>query len=147
MRVTVFFSDNVRDDLLKFAVIAAKYQGKWVFCKHKERNTLECPGGHREPGERIEETAKRELWEETGANVFHLEAIGPYGVEQDGSVTYGMLYAAWITELGPLPQMEIERIELVADFPQNWTYPLIQPKLLEQAKHFFADRKKDKSQR
>lgn len=144
--MTIFFSDNIRDDLLKFAVIAAKYQDKWVFCKHKERDTLECPGGHREPGERIEETAKRELWEETGANVFRLETIGPYGVEQDGQTTYGMLFAAHITELGPLPQMEIEQIELVADFPRNWTYPLIQPKLMEQAKRYFACRKEDKSQ-
>ena len=28
--------------------------GKWVFCRHKERNTWEIPGGHREMGEAIE---------------------------------------------------------------------------------------------
>jgi len=38
-----------------------------VFCKHKDRDTFEFPGGHREKDEKIEETAKRELWEETGA--------------------------------------------------------------------------------
>ena len=35
--------------------------GKWVFCKHKERDTFEVHGGHREFGEDIIETAKREL--------------------------------------------------------------------------------------
>ena len=61
------FYDKVDDALLKFAVIIAKSQGKWVFCKHKERNTYEVPGGRREPNESILETAKRELSEETGA--------------------------------------------------------------------------------
>ena len=47
----VRFYEKVNDDLFKFAVIASKSDGKWVFCKHKERETYEMPGGHREPGE------------------------------------------------------------------------------------------------
>ena len=47
--------------------IRDRSNGKWVFCKHKERDTYEVPGGHREAGENILETAKRELQEETGA--------------------------------------------------------------------------------
>ena len=62
----VKFYDLVDDALLKYAVIIAKYQGKWVFCRHRERDTLEAPGGHREPGETILEAARRELAEETG---------------------------------------------------------------------------------
>lgn len=63
----VNFYDSINDSMLKFAVIIARHNGKWVFCKHKERNTWEAPGGHREDGEDILETAKRELYEETGA--------------------------------------------------------------------------------
>ena len=33
--------DNIDDSMLKFAVIIARHNGKWVFCKHKERNTWE----------------------------------------------------------------------------------------------------------
>ena len=44
----VKFYENINDELLKFAVIIAKHQDKWVFCKHKERDTYEIPGGHRE---------------------------------------------------------------------------------------------------
>ena len=56
----VKFYDTVDDSLLKFAVIISQSNGKWVFCKHKERDTYEAPGGHREVGEDILETAKRE---------------------------------------------------------------------------------------
>ena len=47
----VNFYDEVDDSLLEFTVIISKSNGKWVFCKHKERDTFEVPGGHRETGE------------------------------------------------------------------------------------------------
>lgn len=34
----VNFYDDAYDSLLQFAVIIAKHNGKWVFCKHKERS-------------------------------------------------------------------------------------------------------------
>ena len=71
----VKFYDTVDDSLLKFAVIISQSNGKWVFCKHKERDTYEAPGGHREVGEDILETAKRELQEETGAIQFNIKPI------------------------------------------------------------------------
>lgn len=45
--------DEVDDVELKFAVIMTKYKNKLVFCKHRERETYEMPGGHREAGETI----------------------------------------------------------------------------------------------
>ena len=36
----VKFYDTVDDSLLKFAVIISLSNGKWVFCKHKERDRL-----------------------------------------------------------------------------------------------------------
>mgnify|MGYP003490926904 CR=1 FL=1 len=45
--LTVNFYDNVDDKKLKFAVIISKTQGKWGFCKQRERNTYEVLGGHR----------------------------------------------------------------------------------------------------
>ena len=44
----VNFYDNIEDDFLKFAVIVSRSQCNWELCKHKERNTYECPGGHRD---------------------------------------------------------------------------------------------------
>ncbi len=130
----VNFCESVNDEFLQFAVIISKHNGKLVFCKHKERNTYEFPGGHREENELIFDTAKRELWEETGAIKYRLEPVCVYSVERDGEETFGMLYFADIIEFGELPSFEIEKIELLDVLPQKWTYPLIQPLLLKQVK-------------
>lgn len=133
----VRFYSNIEDNKLGFAVIVAKYKGKWVLCKHKDRDTYEFPGGHREAGEDILETAKRELYEETGAVNYIIEPVSIYsycgidGVIEDDIETFGKLYYADIIKIGKLPNFEIERIELFGRLPDNWTYPEIQPKLLE----------------
>lgn len=129
----VEFYDKIDDALLAFAVIVSRNQGKWVFCKHRERDTLECPGGHREPGESILDTAKRELFEETGALEYDITPVCAYSVDQDSKITYGMLYFSDIACLGPLPELEIESVILTDSLPQRWTYPEIQPMLLQKA--------------
>lgn len=131
--MSVNFYEAVEDSLLKFAVIVAKTNGKWVFCKHKSRDTLEIPGGHREPNENIIDTAKRELIEETGAIDFDLKPICVYSViEKDnfnGEETFGLLCYADIKSFGEI-NSEIERIIITDELPTNWTYPKIQPYLL-----------------
>ena len=96
----VNFYDSIDDSMLEFAVIIAKHNGKWVFCKHRERCTWEVPGGHREQGEDILETAKRELYEETGAINFEINPICIYSVTApdnfNGKETFGKLFFAEI---------------------------------------------------
>lgn len=136
--VKVNFYDSIEDELLKFAVIISKTDGKWVFCKHKERDTYEVPGGHREPGENILDTAKRELYEETGAIDFEIKPICVYSViapdNFDGVETYGMLYYADIKSFEKELHSEIERILITEELVEKWTYSHIQPKLIEEAK-------------
>lgn len=131
----VRFYDEAEDALLKFAVIAAQSGGKWVFCRHKERTTLEIPGGHREPGESVDQTAARELREETGAKTFTLRPVCVYSVVRDDAAeSFGGLYTAEISSFGAL-HSEIEEIFLLEEPPEgNWTYPEIQPRLVEEVR-------------
>lgn len=132
----VKFYDKIDDDLLKFAVIISKSNGKWVFCKHRDRDTYEVPGGHREAGELIEDAARRELKEETGALEFSITSICVYSVtgknrvNDTGEETYGMLYFADITEFEKELHSEMEKVVLLDELPDEWTYPLIQPLLI-----------------
>ncbi|MBR3293457.1 MAG: NUDIX domain-containing protein [Oscillospiraceae bacterium] len=136
----VKFYDAAEDALLKFAVIISKSDDKWVFCKHKERNTFEVPGGHREHGEAILDTAKRELHEETGAVDFKIEPVCVYSVtgrnrvNDTGEETYGMLYYAEISEFETELHSEMEKVFKLDTLPTEWTYPFIQPKLIQEAK-------------
>lgn len=135
--MAVHFYEEVDDDLLRFAVVIAKTEGKYVFCKHRMRTTLEVPGGHREPGEAILDTAKRELYEETGATDFDIRPVCVYSVTAednfDGQESFGMLYFAEIRAFEQELHSEIEKIVVTDEMPSDWTYPDIQPKLMEEA--------------
>ena len=120
--VEVKFYDHAEDALLKFAVILARTGGKWVFCRHRGRD-------------------KRELREETGAVEFTIRPVCAYSVRGKTGThksaeeeTFGMLFMADITSFEAL-HCEIEAI-LVTDRPvDRWTYPLIQPRLLAEARN------------
>lgn len=136
-KMSARFYETVDDDLLKFAVIIAKHEGKFIFCKHKLRDTLEIPGGHREFGERIDDTAKRELIEETGAIDFDLKPICIYSVVKSVGIkqveSFGKLYFADVRSFEKELNSEIQYIVLTEQLPANWTYPTIQPELINEA--------------
>lgn len=137
--IQVNFHESTDDSLLKFAVIIAKSEGKWVFCKHKDRDTYEVPGGHREAGETIIETARRELMEETGAKDFTIKPVTVYSVKGKTRVNndpeeeiYGMVFVADITAFDKELHSEMEKILITDTLVDNWTYPMIQPQLIEE---------------
>ncbi len=133
----VNFYDEVDDVELKFAVIMTKYKDKWVFCKHRERETYEMPGGHREAGETINEAAVRELQEETGAIDFEIRPVSVYSVtgkarlNQSGAESFGMLFFAEVQSFKDTLESEIEKIEFFDKIPERLTYPEIQPYLYD----------------
>lgn len=134
LRVDFHSAAEVADERLQFAVIAARFEGQWIFCRHKARTTWEIPGGHREDGETIGQAARRELWEETGALEFSLSPVCVYSVMRESGTSFGMLFLADVQKLGELPRnMEIGEITLADELPESLTYAAIQPHLFAKA--------------
>ena len=52
-------------------------------------------------------------------------------VNDPGEETFGLLCFAEITEFAKELHSEMEKVVLMDELPENWTYPLIQPKLIE----------------
>ncbi|MDZ5010779.1 NUDIX domain-containing protein, partial [Clostridium perfringens] len=75
IKVNFYELNTIDDSKVKFAVIVTKYKGKLVYVRHKDRQTWEMPGGHREENESISKAASRELVEETGAKSFNITPI------------------------------------------------------------------------
>lgn len=126
MEVKTYALEEISDVQLIIAMIIAKYQGKTVYVRHKERTTFEIPGGHRELNETIEECAKRELMEETGATEFILKPLFILGVDREGIEDYGQVYIAEIKEFSNKLEYEMEEIVFLDDEPEENTYPDIQ---------------------
>lgn len=134
------YSLDINAKKLGFVVIQAKYQGKWIFVRHKNRTTWEISGGHIEAGESPDIAAIRELKEETGALDYQLIPVCNYSVDNDGIKTFGRLYYADIYQLGEL-EYEIEEIALSDELLSNLTYNQIQPYLFDRIIKFINDEK------
>ncbi|NLB89596.1 MAG: NUDIX domain-containing protein [Clostridiales bacterium] len=139
MKITFYPIEEMENEKYFAAVIVSRYRGKWIYVKHRERETWEIPGGRREPGENIITTANRELQEETGALDFTIYPLSAYGVKvAKKEETYGLLCYSEIDNIGELPEMEIEKIGLFDKEPEKLTYPDIQPILFKKARELMS---------
>ena len=73
----------------------------------------------------------------TGAVRFEIKPIcvylvtGKNRVNDTGEKTFGLLCFAQTTEFAKELHSEMDKVVLMDELPENWTYPLIQLKLIE----------------
>jgi 8-oxo-dGTP diphosphatase len=82
----------------KHVLVICRYEDSWLLTDHRERG-WEFPGGKCEAGETIEEAARREVREETGALIDDLQFIGEYEVKLDGLSFVKAIYWGQAAEL------------------------------------------------
>ena len=130
MRVITAELDELKT--YSYTVIFARYKGEWLYCRHKERDAFEAPGGGIDPGETPLEGAARELREETGAVKFSIFPAFDYTCFADTGFANGQVFYADIQELGPL-SMEFEMTEVRGfdTIPDKMRFPQILPVLYE----------------
>ncbi|MCP8967576.1 RNA deprotection pyrophosphohydrolase [Ectobacillus ponti] len=82
----------------KHVWVICRYRDQWLLTHHLRRG-LEFPGGKVEPGETPEEAAVREVREETGGIVSHLEYLGQYKVSGKDKIIIKNIYFAVISDV------------------------------------------------
>jgi len=103
-----------------YVVIAVRYDGGWLFVRHRKRGGYELPAGHPDKGEDSVEAAVRELMEETGALDFTLEPVTYYYVDTGSGKKFGRLFLAYVDTLGEITDKhEIEGVKVFRRLPRD----------------------------
>jgi 8-oxo-dGTP diphosphatase len=103
-QVQLSFKENSFTQISEHVLVICTFYHQWLLTKHKVRG-LEFPGGKREEGETLEEAAKREVYEETGASLKTMEWIGDYKVTSENQSFVKTIYYG-----------EVERLEQKEDY-------------------------------
>jgi 8-oxo-dGTP diphosphatase len=81
-KVELTFTTNAFQQPAKHVLVICQYKGAWILTNHKVRG-LEFPGGKVEEGESLKESARREVYEETGAILDEMIQIAEYKVSEE----------------------------------------------------------------
>ncbi|MCR5005372.1 MAG: NUDIX domain-containing protein, partial [Clostridiales bacterium] len=117
-----------------YVVICSFYKDKIILSRQKKKQTWETQGGHIEAGETPMETAKRELFEESGIrNAEIIPICDYYGYDADSHAN-GMVFAAIVHEMGDLPDSEMAEVKAFIHMPEELSYPMVTPLLFEESR-------------
>ena len=103
----------------KHVWIITRFNDQWLLTMHGDRG-MEVPGGKVEEGESAPEAAIREVFEETGGVVNHLEFIGQYYVDGKSDYIIKNVYFANVDEMSEQAHyFETDGPVLLDELPRN----------------------------
>lgn len=109
---------------IEFVSCVAHQQNQILFCKWQDNDFWIIPGGRVDSGETAEETAHRELLEETGATLKNIEVLCYMHCFMYNLEYWGIAYFGEIEALGtPLDFEEVSDASLFSYFPENPSEP------------------------
>lgn len=110
---------DVVPETYKSVLVFIKEDKKWLMVRNKFRS-WEFPGGHKEQGETIFETAKREAFEEAGVDIQNIQYVGFYRLAS-GHTT--LIVTANVEKFHAIPE-EFETVErkFMSQFPRSLSF-------------------------
>ena len=123
----------------RYVVVCSLYQDQWLLSRHRKRDTWETQGGHIEAGEAPIQTARRELYEESGVQDAQIIPVCDYCGYDDYGHANGMVFLALVRSLGEMPESEMQEARLFQQLPDKLTYPDVTPRLIAEAQRVWEN--------
>ena len=101
-KVKFFNIGQIPEGQIRTVAVGVRVSGKWLFCQPKDGGAWELPMGAREPVQALEAAARQTLYAVAEITEAEIQPVCPYGIEEKGVCTYGMLFFAQVKELQPL---------------------------------------------
>ncbi|MDP4172268.1 MAG: nucleoside triphosphatase YtkD, partial [Bacillota bacterium] len=97
-KVELSFDQNPFNEEAMHVLVLCRFGDDWLLTNHKQRG-FEFPGGKREYGETLEDAARREVQEETGASLSELVKLGEYRVTFEEQAFVKAIFFAQVEQL------------------------------------------------
>ena len=117
------FEENSFPIESRHVLVICRFKGQWLLTRHNERG-LEFPGGKVEAGESLQDAAKREVYEETGAHLKDLEWFAEY-VVFSGTPFCKTVFTGRIEKVDPITLLETQGIVLTGNLELDDTYSFL----------------------
>ena len=114
-------------------IIVEDPQGRVLLQLRSDNHCWGYCGGSIELDQRVEEAAKRELFEESGIRDADVYPVCDYWGFNPFRCSNGMVFLAVVHSIGELPESEMQEIGVFDELPENLTYPQTSPVLYREA--------------